>query len=97
VLKNKKNKLAKLLHLKSPNGDELWEESKDDERLTPEQLAERSDQIEEYAELILAKQRNGPVNNIRLRFVDEMTRFENVTKKMWSNREDERQDTNYTN
>jgi replicative DNA helicase len=92
-LKGEKNKLAKILHLKSQDGDDLWEESKDDERLTPEQLAERSHQIEEYAELILAKQRNGPVNNIRLRFVDEMTRFENVTKKMWSNREDERQET----
>jgi replicative DNA helicase len=93
-IKGEKNKLAKLLHLKSPDGDELWEESKDDERLTEEQLKERSHQIEEYAELILAKQRNGPVNNIRLRFVDEMTRFENVTRKMWSNREDERQGLN---
>jgi replicative DNA helicase len=91
-LKGEKNKLAKILHLKSPDGDDLWEESKDDERLTEEQLKERSHQIEEYAELILAKQRNGPVNNIRLRFVDEMTRFENVTRKMWSNREDERQE-----
>jgi replicative DNA helicase len=93
-LKGEKNKLAKLLHLKSPDGDELWEESKDEERLTEDQLKERSRQIEEYAELILAKQRNGPVNNIRLRFVDEMTRFENVTRKMWSNREDERQELN---
>ena len=93
-LKGEKNKLAKILQLKSPDGDDLWEESKDDERLTPEQLKERSGQIEEYAELILAKQRNGPVNNIRLRFVDEMTRFENVTRKMWSNREDERQELN---
>jgi replicative DNA helicase len=92
-IKGEKNKLAKLLHLKSPDGDDLWEESKDEERLTPEQIAERTDQIEEYAELILAKQRNGPVNNIRLRFVDEMTRFENVTKKSWSNRADERQET----
>jgi replicative DNA helicase len=91
-IKGEKNKLAKLLHLKSADGEELWEESKDEERLTPEQIAERTDQIEKYAELILAKQRNGPVNNIRLRFVDEMTRFENVTKKIWSNREDERQD-----
>jgi replicative DNA helicase len=92
-IKGEKNKLAKLLHLKSPDGDDLWEESKDEERLTPEQIAERTGQIEEYAELILAKQRNGPVNNIRLRFVDEMTRFENVTKKSWSNRADERQET----
>src|SRR4029077_4122705 len=91
-LKGEKKKLAKLLHLKSPDGDELWEESKEEERLTPEQIAERTRQIEEYAELILAKQRNGPVNNIRLRFVDEMTRFENVTKKRLSNREDERQE-----
>ena len=93
-IKGEKNKLAKLLHLKSPDGDDLWEESKDEERLTPEQITERSNQIDEYAELILAKQRNGPVNNIRLRFVDEMTRFENVTKKMWSNRQDERQELN---
>jgi len=90
-IKGENNKLAKLLHLKSADGENLWEESKEDERLTEEQIAERTGQIEEYAELILAKQRNGPVNNIRLRFVDEMTRFENVTKKTWSNREDERQ------
>jgi replicative DNA helicase len=101
-IKGEKNKLAKLLHLKSSSdGTKLWEESKrkkqelleseKEERLTEEQIAERTRQIEEYAELILAKQRNGPVNNIRLRFVDELTRFENVTKKTWSNNPQERQ------
>jgi replicative DNA helicase len=29
------------------------------------------------AELILAKQRNGPVGKIRLRFLHELTKFEN--------------------
>jgi hypothetical protein len=79
------------LHLKNGQGEKLWEESKDEEKLSQEQIAERTQQIKQYAELILAKQRNGPVNDIRLRFVDEMTRFENVTTKSWSNREDERQ------
>jgi replicative DNA helicase len=92
-IKSENNKLAKLLHLKNAQGEKLWEESKDkeEEKLTQEQINERTQQIKQYAELILAKQRNGPVNDIRLRFVDEMTRFENVTTKTWSNREDERQ------
>src|SRR4029077_20005234 len=45
-IKGEKNKLAKLLHLKSPDGDELWEESKEEERLTEDQLKERTKQIE---------------------------------------------------
>jgi replicative DNA helicase len=51
--------------------------------------------IDDYAEVIVAKQRNGPVssekNKIVLRFLDDLTRFENVTPKVWSNRPDERQ------
>jgi replicative DNA helicase len=91
-VRGEKNKVAKLLHLKDQQGEKLWQEAKDEDPLTEEQLKERTAQLQEYAELILAKQRNGPVNDIRLRFVDELTRFENVTKKSWSNREDERQE-----
>ncbi len=82
-----RKKIAKLLGLKS-DGVELWQ---DEESLLPEQIKERDRQIQEYAELIVAKQRNGPVGEIRLRFESDFTRFENVTQKMWSNREDERQ------
>lgn len=49
------------------------------------------DELKEYAEVNLAKQRNGPVGEIRLLFIDELTRFKNVTAQMWSNREDQRE------
>jgi DnaB-like helicase C terminal domain len=84
-------KLAGLLKLFAREDNKkipLWQDEKD---LTTEQIKERDEQIKHYAELILAKQRNGPVADIRLRFEGELTRFENVTKKTWSNREDERQ------
>jgi replicative DNA helicase len=84
-------KLAGLLKLFAREDNKkipLWQDEKD---LTTEQIKERDEQIKHYAELILAKQRNGPVADIRLRFEGELTRFENVTKKSWSNREDERQ------
>jgi hypothetical protein len=31
------------------------------------------------------KQRNGPVKDLRLRFVADQTLFQNVTKELWSN------------
>lgn len=93
--KDDRNKLAKVLELKDSEGNELWEKKakKGDEsnELSKDQRQDRDDQIDSFAQLILAKQRNGPVGDIRLRFVPEMTRFENVTAKSWSNREDERQ------
>lgn len=47
--------------------------------------------LDAYAELNIAKQRNGPVGDIQLRFVDELTRFQSTTQKQWSNNPDERQ------
>jgi replicative DNA helicase len=93
-----RKKIARMLRLTTTETDllgkkkiiKLWR-NKDEPALTPEQIKERNDQIEHYAELILAKQRNGPVNDVTLRFEAEFTRFQNVTKKSWSNREDERQ------
>lgn len=46
------------------------------------------------AVLILAKQRNGPVGRIELHFDGEITRFKNGTGKLYSNRKEERQQTN---
>lgn len=42
-------------------------------------------------QLIIAKHRDGPPAEINLRFVAESARFENVTEKMFSNNEEERQ------
>jgi replicative DNA helicase len=81
-------KVAKLLGLKSADGIELWPP---DDELTKGQVEERNRQIKEYAGFLVLKHRNGPVNNLRLRFIGELTRFENTTDKMWSNREEERQ------
>lgn len=86
-----RKKIARILNLTSKdNGTrvELWQDEKD---LTSDQVKERDDQIDHYAALILAKQRNGPVGEIRLRFEGDITRFDNITQKTWSNREDERQ------
>lgn len=41
--------------------------------------------------LIMAKQRNGPVGDIKLNFRKEFTTFESVTQKLYSNNEEERQ------
>lgn len=93
--KSEKNKLAKLLGLKDGNGDKLWrpEKKSEEEPLTREQIKDRTRQIDEYAELHVAKQRNGPVGEIRLRFVPEITRFEslNQAEKDYSNNPSERQ------
>jgi replicative DNA helicase len=42
-------------------------------------------------ELIVAKQRNGPVGTVNLKFESEYTRFANVTEKMFSNNKEKRQ------
>jgi replicative DNA helicase len=47
--------------------------------------------IDEIAELNIAKHRNGGTGTIQLKFFGEFTRFEGVTKKLWSNNEEERQ------
>jgi replicative DNA helicase len=94
--KSEKNKLAKLLGLKDGSGDRLWrpEKKSEEDPLTREQIKERTRQIDEYAELHLAKQRNGPVGEIRLRFLPEITRFEgiNVNEKDYSNNPREQQE-----
>lgn len=86
-----RKKIAGLLKLTTKEGNtkiELWQDEKE---LSEEQIEERDNQIDHYAALILAKQRNGPVGEIRLHFEGDLTRFDNVTQKSWSNREDERQ------
>jgi len=45
----------------------------------------------EDAEAIIAKQRNGPIGDIPLRFIGKHTRFESTTKKAYSNNHSERQ------
>ncbi len=45
----------------------------------------------EPAELIVAKQRNGPIGPVDLRFFGAFTRFEGTTKKAFSNNKSERQ------
>lgn len=90
-------KLARELKLKDENGEDLFTINKktgklaQDQELSADQLKERDRQIREYAELIIVKQRDGPTANIPLRFVDDLTRFENRTEKMWSNNPAERQ------
>jgi len=81
--------LARDLKLKDKDGNKLFTldekgkiASKQD--LTADQFKDRDTQISEYAEIILVKQRDGPVGNVRLRFINDLTRFENVTDKMWS-------------
>lgn len=48
-------------------------------------------EVEGEAELIIAKQKDGPVGEIKLTFLKEFTRFENRTAAMYSNNEEERQ------
>lgn len=47
--------------------------------------------VDLIADLIIAKHRNGPVGTVPLRFYGAFTRFEGVTKKLFSNNEEERQ------
>ena len=45
----------------------------------------------EDAEAIIAKQRNGPIGDVPLKFIGKHTRFESTTKKAYSNNMNERQ------
>jgi replicative DNA helicase len=90
-------KLAFELRLQDADGKYLFTLDKETGRLakkqelTKEQVDERDTQIKEYAELIIVKQRNGPVGNIPLRFVNELMRFEGTTEKAFSNKKEQRQ------
>ena len=70
-----------MLELRDDDGTDL---SRDEKALSHEQITERNRQIKQYAALIVAKQRNGPVNaeGVRLRFMADLTRFENVTGEL---------------
>lgn len=50
--------------------------------------------VDTIAKLIVAKHRNGPVGDIELRFHGKFTRFEGVTKKLFSNNAEDRQQLN---
>jgi replicative DNA helicase len=50
------------------------------------------DAFEQYAELHVVKQNEGPVGMVRLRFIKEFARLEGVTKKLYSNNPEERQE-----
>jgi replicative DNA helicase len=89
-----RKKIAGLLKLTTKDGNQKIELWQDEKELSEEQVKERDYQIDHYAALILAKQRNGPVGEIRLTFEGDLTRFDNVTQKTWSNRQDERQEKN---
>lgn len=47
--------------------------------------------LENYAEMIIDKQRDGPTGTVRLNFFGKITRFESRTSKLFSNNEAERQ------
>lgn len=89
-------KLALYLKLKGKDGKALYtlnEKGKlaPKQELTADQLKERDEVIESYAELIVVKQRDGPVGNVPLCFIKDLTRFENMTDKMWSTNPKHRQ------
>jgi replicative DNA helicase len=93
-----KKQLARILHLKDDLDAPLWLDEPNDNngqddkpRLTTYQLAERDRQILEYAGFNVVKQRNGPVNDLRLRFIGNRTLFQNVTEKLYSNDPTKRQ------
>jgi replicative DNA helicase len=92
-----RNKLAQLLHFKDNEGDELWDKKgkkgKDDRILTKDQRKDRDTRLDTYAELLLKKQRNGPTGEVVMRFTPELTLFEGVEKKAYSNNPEERQQT----
>lgn len=56
----------------------------------PERVTHK-DEDKGKAVLILAKQRNGPVGKIELHFESTITRFKNLTDKLYSNKKEERQ------
>ena len=49
--------------------------------LLREEYYNPTDENRGIAELIIAKQRNGPVGALKLAFINEFTRFENLARK----------------
>jgi len=49
---------------------------------------ERSPDVEGTAEIIIGKQRNGPTGTVRLAFLKQYTRFENLARGLGDDRED---------
>ena len=47
--------------------------------------------VDTVAEIHVGKNRNGPTGPVRLRFLGELTRFQNQTERLWSNNEEHRQ------
>jgi replicative DNA helicase len=93
-----KKQLARILHLKDEDDTPLWLDEADGKNgkgekptLNSYQVDERDRQIMEYAGFNVVKQRNGPVNDLRLRFIGNRTLFQNVTEKLYSNNPQERQ------
>jgi len=53
---------------------------------TPEHLTwqDEMDQIRHVAEVIIGKQRHGPIGTVKLHFNDDLTRFGNLARDAWS-------------
>jgi replicative DNA helicase len=63
----------------------------EDEDETGNPAAGWRDEFDRYAEFIVAKQNDGATGTIKMRFVKEFARFDNVTRKLFSNNPRERQ------
>jgi replicative DNA helicase len=50
--------------------------------------SEEAQKTKGYAEVIIAKQRNGPTGRIAATFIEEYTRFENRSKDAWRDHDD---------
>jgi replicative DNA helicase len=80
-----------LLRIRKGEGASPLYKTEKDTELDEEELKERDRQLEEYAELQVVKQRDGPTNDSRVRFIGHLMRFQNTTEKAWTNKADERQ------
>jgi replicative DNA helicase len=56
-----------------------------------EEYYKKTDENEGIVDVIVAKQRNGPTGDFRLRFDAPTTRFSNLTDRQYSNNEEHRQ------
>jgi replicative DNA helicase len=82
---------ARIAGLTSPDPDDNGEI---DQKWVDPNNPEGTDWVtrfEEFAQLIVAKQNEGPVGTVNLRFVKQYARFENITKRLYSNNPSQRQ------